>query len=167
MWYVAPDGCIAECFIKYLTISYSRELLCLSVLGVLQDMGTDISNCRGQCYDNTDNLSGVYSGLQACIKQVNPLIEWVPCTAHTLNLGVNSVNYCLETEEFFNLVQTIFNFSSKSTSRWQTITAGLQLNDNQRIETLKCLSDMVSSCASNKSTAPELRQDPGVAAKDQ
>lgn len=109
MLYVASDGCIAECFIKFLPIlSHSGELLCQSVLGVLQDMSIHISNCRGQCYDIAANLSGVYSGLQARIKQVNPLIEWVPCTAHTLHLvGVNSVNCCLETEEFFYLVQTL------------------------------------------------------------
>ncbi|XDV19134.1 hypothetical protein PO909_024682, partial [Leuciscus waleckii] len=143
MRYVTPDGCITERFIKFLPIqSHTGESLCQSVLGVLQDMGIDIGNCRGQCYDNAANMSGVYSGLQARIKQVNPLVECVPCAAHTLNVvGVNSVNCCLETEEFFNLVQTLLHFSSKSTSRWQTITAGLLPYDNQRIETLKSLSD--------------------------
>lgn len=34
-----------------------------------------------------------------------------------------------------------FNFCSKSTSRWQIITAGLQPNENQRMETWKNLSD--------------------------
>lgn len=110
MRHVTPDGCITVRFIKFLPIQgHTGESLCQSVLGVLQDMGIDIGNCRGQCYDNAANMSGVYSGLQARIKQVNPLVEWVPCTAHTLNLvGVNSVNCCLETEEFFNLVQTLF-----------------------------------------------------------
>lgn len=110
MRHVTPDGCITERFIKFLPIQgHTGESLCQSVLGVLQDMGIDIGNCRGQCYDNAANMSGVYSGLQARIKQVNSLVEWVPCTEHTLNLvGVNSVNCCLETEEFFNLVQTLF-----------------------------------------------------------
>lgn len=87
-------------------------------------MGIDINNCRGQCYDNASNMSGTYKGVQARIKQINPLAEWVPCAAHTLNLvGVNSVNCCEETEQFFSFVQTLFNFSSKSTSRWQMIAA--------------------------------------------
>ncbi|KAK7162483.1 hypothetical protein R3I93_006713 [Phoxinus phoxinus] len=76
------------------------------------------------------------------IKQISSLAQWVPCAAHTLNLvGVNSVNCCEETEQFFSFVQTLFNFSSKTTSRWQMIRAGLQPNDNKRIETLKSLSD--------------------------
>lgn len=92
--------------------------------------------------DNAANMSGIYSGLQMRIKQINPLVEWVPCSVHTLNLvGLNSVNCCLETEEFFNFVQTLLHFSSKSTSRWQTIKAGLEPNDDHRIETLKSLSD--------------------------
>lgn len=59
-----------------------------------------------------------------------------------LNLvGVNSVNCSLETEDFLSFVQTLFNFCSRSPARWQTITAGLQPNDNSRIETLKTLLD--------------------------
>ena len=87
-------------------------------------------------------MSGTYKGVQARIREINPLAEWVPCAAHTLNLvGINTVNCCGETEQFFSFVQSLFNFSSRSTSRWQMIKAGLQPNDNHRIETLKTLSD--------------------------
>ncbi|OCT96519.1 hypothetical protein XELAEV_18008723mg [Xenopus laevis] len=85
-------------------------------------------------------MSGAYKGLQAHIKEHNPLVEWVPCAAHTLHLvGANCVNCCLETEEFFNFVQTLFKFSSKSCARCLIITAGLQPNINNRIEALKTL----------------------------
>lgn len=47
-------------------------------------------------------MSGAYKGVQSHIREVNPLAEWVPCAAHTVNLfGVNAVNCCLETEVFF------------------------------------------------------------------
>lgn len=56
----------------------------------LQDI--DINNCRGCCSYNAANMSDVYKGQQARIKEINPPVEWVPCEAHTLNLvGVNSV----------------------------------------------------------------------------
>lgn len=141
--YVSTEGRVAERFVRFLPIqSHSGESLFQAVLGVLSDMQLDISNCRGQCYDNAANMSGTYSGLQARIRQINPLAEWVPCAAHTLNLvGINSVNSCFETDAFFTLVQSLFNFAFKSTSRWQTITAGLSANENARIETLKSLSD--------------------------
>uniref|UniRef100_A0A8P4KM64 Zinc finger MYM-type protein 1 n=1 Tax=Dicentrarchus labrax TaxID=13489 RepID=A0A8P4KM64_DICLA len=141
--YVSPEGCIEERFVKFLPIeSHTGEALFNSIIGVLEEMGIDINNCRGQCYDNANNMSGAYKGVQARIKQINSLAQWVPCAAHTLNLvGVNSVNCCEETEQFFSFVQALFNFSSKTTSRWQMIRAGLQPNDNKRIETLKSLSD--------------------------
>lgn len=135
---VSPEGCIGKHFIKFLPIeTHSGVSHCQSVFYKI-----DINNCRGQCYDNAANTSGFYSGFQAHIKKINPLIEWVPCSAHTLNLvGQNSINCCLETKDLFNFMQMLFKFSSKSTSRLQTITAGLEPNDNHRIETLKGLSD--------------------------
>ena len=82
-----PEGCIEERFVKFLpTESHTGESLFNAVVTVLDDMGIDINNCRGQCYDNASNMSGTYKGVQARIKQINPLAEWVPCAAHTLNL---------------------------------------------------------------------------------
>uniref|UniRef100_A0A3P9PR07 TTF-type domain-containing protein n=1 Tax=Poecilia reticulata TaxID=8081 RepID=A0A3P9PR07_POERE len=141
--YVSPEGHSQEHFLKFLPIeSHTGEALCASVLKVLEEMGIDIANCRGQCYDNATNMSGVYNGLQARMKELNPLVEWVPCAAHTLNLvGVNSVNCCFETADFFQFVQNLFNFCSKSTARWKVVIDGLQPNANKRIETLKSLSN--------------------------
>ncbi|OCT76249.1 hypothetical protein XELAEV_18031444mg [Xenopus laevis] len=77
--YVSLDGCIEESFLKFLPIlSHTGESLFHSVLTTLDDMGLDIRNCRGQCYDNAANMSGAYNGLQARIKEHNPLVEWVP-----------------------------------------------------------------------------------------
>lgn len=52
----------------------------------LQKHNVDILNCRGQSYDNASNMSGCYKGLQARIKNVSPRSEYVPCSAHSLNL---------------------------------------------------------------------------------
>ena len=114
----------------------------MTVLSVLQIMDIDINNCRGQCYDNASNMSGTYKGAQSRIREINSLAEWIPCATHTLNLvGVTSANCCEETEQFFTFVQSLFNFFSKSTSRWQIISEGLQANEKGCIETLKSLSD--------------------------
>ena len=48
--------------------------------------GINIKNCRGQNYDNASNMSGKYNGMQAHIKNHNPLAMWIPCAAHSLNL---------------------------------------------------------------------------------
>uniref|UniRef100_H3AN24 Uncharacterized protein n=1 Tax=Latimeria chalumnae TaxID=7897 RepID=H3AN24_LATCH len=47
---------------------------------------------------------------------------------------------CLEANNLLGFLQSLFNFCSSSTHRWQVVTAGLDPNDNKRIETLKELS---------------------------
>lgn len=42
-----------------------------SLLNFLEQHGLDISNCRGQSYDNAVNMSGRYKGMQALILQKN------------------------------------------------------------------------------------------------
>ena len=38
-------------------------------MSVLDDMDLSIDNCRWQAFDNASNMSGIYAGLQAKIKQ--------------------------------------------------------------------------------------------------
>lgn len=72
---------------------------------------------RGQSYDNAS--SGKYKGLQARIKDHNSLAEYVPCTAHSLNLvGTHAADCCLNVTKLFMFVQEIYVFMSASTSRW-------------------------------------------------
>jgi len=41
--------------------------------------GIDISNCRGQSFDNAAAMSGRYNGLQAKVAEKNNLASWIPC----------------------------------------------------------------------------------------
>ncbi len=140
---VSPEGSIQERFVKFLQInSHTGEYIANALLSVLDELGIDISNCCGQCYDNASSMSGLYKGVQSRVRNINPPAEWVPCAAHTLNLvGVNTVNCCLQTDEFFTFVQSVFNFCSQSNSRCQIVTSGLKPDANGRIQTLKSLSD--------------------------
>ncbi len=143
MHYVSPEGSIQECFVKFLPInSHTGESTADAISSVLDELGIDISNCCGQCYDNASSMSGLYKGVQSRVRNINPLAKWVPCAAHSLNLvGANTENCCLQTDEFFTFVQSVFNFCSHSNSRWQIVPSGLQPNANRRIQTLKSLSD--------------------------
>ena len=72
--YVSAEGCPVERFIRFIpNCGHKAEDLANVVLDTLKNHDLDIANCRGQSYDNASNMSGVYSGLQARIKQVNPL----------------------------------------------------------------------------------------------
>ncbi|XP_060881736.1 zinc finger MYM-type protein 1-like [Metopolophium dirhodum] len=120
----------------------------------LEKSELDIMNIRGQSYDNASNMSGQFKGLQAYVKNKNPLAVFIPCTAHSLNLvGVNSVNCCTEAVNFFDFVQKLYNFFSGSTHRWNVLINILKkeeknsVNGNSsRLLTLKSLSDTRWSC---------------------
>ena len=85
-------------------------------------------------------MSGIYSGLQARIKELNPLIEYVPCSAHSLNLvGSCAADSCDDTLSYFSLLQTVYNFFSSSTNRWEILKT--QLKNNPESKTVKTLSN--------------------------
>ena len=61
MCYVSPAGKIEERFLEFLPItSHTGQSLFNSVMEVLGELGIAIQNCRGQCYDNASNMSGIY-----------------------------------------------------------------------------------------------------------
>lgn len=81
------------------------------ILDTLLSLGLDINDCRGQSYDNAANMSGAYTGLQARIKQHNPLTFYVPCSAHSLNLvGVTAADCCLQATKFYVCAKNICIF---------------------------------------------------------
>ncbi|XP_072400342.1 zinc finger MYM-type protein 1-like [Diabrotica undecimpunctata] len=94
-----------------------------SIVKILSNLNINIDNCRGQSYDNANNMSGVYSGLQARIKSRNSLAKYVPCAAHSLNLIVQHAAECsMESTSFFLVAEEIYVFFSTSTYRWKRLT---------------------------------------------
>lgn len=90
-------------------------------------MGIDISDCRGQCYDNAPNMSGIYEGTRAQILEVNPLAAWIPCATHSLNLiGKSGAESSLWTVKYFLDLQNLYNFFSASTHRWEVLKTFLE-----------------------------------------
>lgn len=78
-------------------------------------------------YDNASNMSGVYTGLQARIKELNSLAEYVPCSAHSLNLvGVTAAECCVLAVDFLGFLRQLYTFFSSSTHRWAILKSKLQ-----------------------------------------
>ena len=81
-----------------------------------------LSDCRGQSFDNGSNMSGKYSGLQARIRERNPLADYIPCFAHSLNLvGHSAVDNISAASKLFELLENIYCFFSASTHRWELL----------------------------------------------
>lgn len=148
---VSDEGEIVERFIGFEPIySHTGASLADTVVKMTKDLQVDLSNCRGQSYDNASNMSGKYNGLQAHLKKINPLIHYVPCAAHSLNLvGVNSLeDSCPAARKFFDLLQSVYVFCAKSTHRWDKV-----FHETNVTRTLKPLSNTRWSCRTDSTKA--------------
>ena len=49
-------------------------------------------------------MSGIYPGVQARFREKNSLAEWIPCSAHSLNLvGVAAAESCTAAVSYFGI----------------------------------------------------------------
>jgi hypothetical protein len=120
--YLENDGPV-ERFLTFLSnTGHKGNEMADALISFLQTVGLDISNCRGQSYDNASNMSGKYIGMQTLIRQKSPYAIFVPCSVHSLNLvGQAAVDSCREAVSFFDFVQQVYNFFSASTNRYNLL----------------------------------------------
>ena len=63
-------------------------------------------------------MSGKYHGVQALIRERCPFAEYVPCTAHSLNLvGTSAAACCSVAVDFFDVLQALYAWLVASTYR--------------------------------------------------
>lgn len=118
----------------------------------MDSLELDLSNCRGQSFDNASNMSGRYNGPQAHLKQRNPLIHYVPCAGHSLNsVGVNSIEArSPEVGQYFDLLQSFYTFCTASTHRWGRVFGNSDIHIDL---TLKSISNTRWSCRADSTKA--------------
>lgn len=113
------------------------------ILSFLESNSIPISKCRGQGYDGAANMRGVYSGVQMKIKNQQPYAEYVHCASHNLNLILqDSCNHVEEIRNYYDQIQTIYNFFGHSIKRWNLLICmqNSTLVQKQKRYTLKTLS---------------------------
>lgn len=101
--YVLPNGEPVERFIVFIDdAGHKAESLTDAIFSILKKYDLNVCFLRDQSYDNAKNMSGIYSGVQARIKDVISLADFVPCSAHSLNLvGMCAASCCEESNIFF------------------------------------------------------------------
>ncbi|XP_065650305.1 uncharacterized protein LOC136078462 isoform X2 [Hydra vulgaris] len=108
--YILPSGVPAERFLIFIPNSdHKSEEMSNVVMDFLNSHNIPIENCRGQSYDNARNMSGQYSGLQSRIKSFNYFAEYVPCSAHSLNLVGTCVAEITRWSARFDACHALFN----------------------------------------------------------
>jgi hypothetical protein len=120
--YVLPTGPV-ERFLRFLPIfRHTGAHMTEIALDFLKDNNIDIQDCRGQSYDNASNMSGKYNGMQQLVLEQCKYADFVPCSAHSLNLvGTHAAECCGIAVSFFDFVQRLYTFFSASTFRWQIL----------------------------------------------
>lgn len=114
--FVDDEGQICERVLDFITVSdtFSNTLF-NALCHILHTHSLSISRIRGQAYDGASNMRGEKAGLQAKVKEVNPLAYYVHCCAHRLNLVV--VDVCSTStpiNSFFYYIQTMHNLIANS-----------------------------------------------------
>jgi hypothetical protein len=103
---------INESFLSFHAVAdQSSKALAAEIVGCIESHGLDLSRLRGQGYDGAANMSGVYSGVQARLKEIQPLAIYVHCMAHNLNLALNdSCKGVPNIENFYDTLEKLYNF---------------------------------------------------------
>uniref|UniRef100_A0A3B4XMQ3 DUF4371 domain-containing protein n=1 Tax=Seriola lalandi dorsalis TaxID=1841481 RepID=A0A3B4XMQ3_SERLL len=125
---------IAEHFIGFIDIEDTTGRgLTETLLEHLQKHNLNISDCRGQSYDNGSNMMGQKQGVQARILQNNSKALCVPFSSHTLNLVADAAKLSVLSISFFGVLQGLYNLSQLSLKPLSTTSR------EARIESVKAV----------------------------
>ena len=131
----------------------TAEALLHTIRDKLENCGIAISNLRGQCYDGASNVSGIYTGLQARVKELSSSALYTHCYAHVLNLViVDTMTKNKTARDFFGTLQNLYVFIETCTKRHalytknQTQRNKKDKDGKQREYFLKKLSDTRWAC---------------------
>ena len=137
---------VKETFFGYLRISDSTgKGLLDAFLEKATELQLELSDCRGQSYDNGANMKGKHSGVQARMLDINPKAVYVPCANHTLNLVVvDSANSSTEALSFFGVLTRLYVLFSSSAQRWEILKKHVELSIKSQSDTrwesrIKCI----------------------------
>ncbi|KAF0751261.1 zinc finger MYM-type protein 1-like [Aphis craccivora] len=157
--YVNDIGEPIERFMTFHSIDgHTAEYLSSSIVDLFKNWNLNIKKCVGHSFDNASNMAGKYTGVQARIKNISPMADFVPCAAHSLNLvGVNSIESCTQAVNYFGLVQAktknTYILKPHSETRWLSNANAVQALQNDYNIILSVLNNIYE----NENEKPQYR----------
>ncbi|GFR18205.1 hypothetical protein TNCT_93511 [Trichonephila clavata] len=103
---------VEESFIDLIeTKNKTSEGISNMIVSKLKDDGLNITNCRGQAYDNAAPITGCHTGGQQRIIDINPNAEFVTCSNQSLNLVcVHAASVEVNKVAFFGKLERCYSF---------------------------------------------------------
>lgn len=126
---------VKESFVDFFPLDgKTAQALTDQILTKLHEDGLNLSDCRGQGYDNAATMAGIHAGVKQRILQLNPKATFIPCTNHSLNLaGVHAAASNANAVTFFGTVEKLYVFLSSSTHRWDILHKHVPAKNVKRI----------------------------------
>jgi hypothetical protein len=94
----------------------------------------------GECFNGAANMSGVHKGLATRMKECSPLVVYVHCYSHLLNLALQDSMTSIESaRNALGMVQKLYTFLEASPKRHR-IFQDLEIEEDHINLTLKSLS---------------------------
>lgn len=116
---------IEECFLGFYNVKDQTAAgISTDIVNIIKNCGLNIAKCRGQGYDGASTMSGIYTGVQSRIKQLEENAIYVHCAAHNLNLVVNdAMSGVTEVRDFFTTLQELYVYFGISINRWDILSS--------------------------------------------
>ena len=97
--------CFTEC-----DTGISGHALAENITCMLEGLGLDLANLRGQAYDGAGNMAGVLNGASATINSQYPLAMYLHCTSHCLNLTVIKSLEVTSVRNMMGIIGRVYQF---------------------------------------------------------
>jgi hypothetical protein len=140
---------VCESFLQF-TPATALDAASLSnvILNCLQSRGLDVKSCLvGQGYDGASVMSGAHKGVQQKVREHAPLVIYVHCWAHKLNLAlVDCCKSVSQAAEFFTLIERLYVFTCGSAVRAKWVELQQRCYPGETSRQLKRLSDTRWAC---------------------
>ena len=117
------QGEIRETFIKFILCNSGLTGLALSekIKQAIDDLGLEMKDCRGQCYDGAGNMAGKCAGAAARIREEYNFAIYTHCTSHRLNLCVAASCKLQLIKNMMENVRVISDFFNNPPKRQQLL----------------------------------------------
>ena len=102
------------------------------IVKAITDLGLNMDDCRGQCYDGAGNMAGRLNGVSSLIKQTHEKAIFVHCMNHCLNLCIADTCSLPVVRNMMTVVRKLSEFFSNSPKRQQCLLSKIKelLPDN-------------------------------------